>query len=238
MGFFLNAVNRKMGDYSDEEIKLKFETEIIKVVHKIPEQSDDWVQYYLLSDVRQVFPHSNNICVGSYTLHPFDSKKLVLLEHYHKNLASEKDDELIYILGLMGAKRVVIVEQEYGKKTININVEASVMAFRGSSSIGIDKQFSIYKSIEVLFQGQSDGIKNDILDKSLWFKYDNQVKYLLECRLNKHNPIKQYTLQNTYSDSYNFDFRISAGMFSVKCDFEREFEELSSIERYFHVEFV
>ena len=63
-----------------------------------------------LEEAKNKYSRTNNLSVGTYTFHPYDSERLTRLEHFHKNLALEKDDELIVLLGKMGAKSVRIME--------------------------------------------------------------------------------------------------------------------------------
>lgn len=59
-------------------------------------------------------------------MHPYDESKLTLIEHYHRNLALEKDDELIVLLGKMGAKSsLTIVENDENKEQANLNADAN-----------------------------------------------------------------------------------------------------------------
>ena len=57
-----------------------------------------------LEKAKELYPETRNLSIGTYTLHPRSRFCLTRVEHYHKNLALEKDDELIVLLGRMGAR--------------------------------------------------------------------------------------------------------------------------------------
>lgn len=197
------------------------------------------VEVVSIKSAQEMFPRTQNtITTGMYTLHPCDEKSLTRLEHFHKNLAMEKDDELIKILGMMGAKTVKIIESdslktttsgEIAVKTIVVNVEA------GEKS---SKNIEGSREMVATFEGNLVDISPDLLKDSLWYAHDAKFNNILECRMFKQNRIRTYGLRNTYTETFDFNFRLAAKyIFATEVDLKAEYESISKIERLFFVEF-
>lgn len=199
------------------------------------EHNSDFV-FLSLDVARNRFPNSNNLSIGFFTQHPCDSKKLTLLEHFHKNLALEKDDELIMILGQLGAKRIEISEES--NATAEGKAEAKVQLAKGAGgSVGVTAGLSANKSIVVEFEGNSTEIPQELLQNSLWFKSDSRLLSIFEGRLSRSNKMLEYELVNSYNVSFGFDFSLVAKIPGVVCDFSAEFSTVSNTTRRFHVTF-
>jgi len=184
------------------------------------------------------YPRTHNLSIGTYTLHPYDSKRLTRLEHFHKNLAFEKDDELIVLLGKMGAKTLHITESSFreqsasGKahvsETILTNVEGSAN-YSHKVGDGVD--------LLVSFEGNKVEIADDLLEHSLWFSSDSRLTAIFESRRYNPNKIERYTLKNTYTETFDFNFDLAVRYLTVKVDLEAEYNSISKKERTFHIEF-
>jgi len=74
------------------------------------------------------------------------------------------------------------------------------------------------------------------LANSLWFTNDSQLNAIFQSR-RSGNPIREYTLKSTYTQTFDFDFVLAARALPVKVDLRAEFEKLKTTERFFHVDF-
>lgn len=89
----------------DEKNNLKiFVKQILINFLKNKDNNLNKVEFISLEEAKQKYSRTTNLAIGTYTIHPRDSLRLTRLEYFHKNLAMEKDDELIVLLGRMGAK--------------------------------------------------------------------------------------------------------------------------------------
>lgn len=190
-----------------------------------------------LTQAKEKYPLTNNLSIGTYALHPYASNKLVKIESYHKSLSLEKDDELVVLLGKMGAKKVVI--REVGSKSSMSSGEAG---FHGLSW-GVEAQGNAAtvtnnsRELIVEFEGNKTQIAKNLLENSLWFKDDSRVQSIFNGVVFEENPMKHYSLLLQYSESFDFDFAVAARFVSNGVDIKAEYKKVSSMERLFEVDF-
>ena len=184
-----------------------------------------------------IFPSSKNLSIGTYTLHPCDGKRLTRVESYHNSLALEKDDELIVILGKLGAKSVRIYESEEGDSSFNASVSADAILASGKSSGGTSTKFMKEMDLMAEYEGNRVAMDDNLLENSIWFKNDSHLNSILQSRLNKDNRILKYKLENTYTESFDFDFEVAAKFIKFGGNLESDYKELRNRKRIFHVEF-
>ena len=158
------------------------------------------------------------------------------MENYHK-LAFEKDDELIVLLGRMGAKTVKI--HETGSSGMSgkgsLNADNLLRGFDVNAKFSKEDEHS--KELIVTFEGNVTDIPKNLLEQSLWFKDDSKVNSILESRRFLDNKVKKYSLKNTYTESFDFDFDLAAKFLIVKVDLKAKYESLKKKERNFLIEF-
>lgn len=195
------------------------------------------VEVISLQTARNMYPRTRNLSIGTYTLHPRDSLRLTRLEYYHKNLALEKDDELIILLGQMGAKSLRIMEIDTQEESggINLDIETVSVNIKGDASLSSKLEKS--KDLLVKFEGNSVDINPSLLENSLWFSDDSKLISIFEGRRFNPNRIEEYTLKNTYTETFDFDFDLAARYLVVKSDLKAEYHQISKKERFFHIEF-
>lgn len=209
---------------------------VVSILEDILEQLDK-PEVINLDIAKARYPKTNNLSVGTYTLHPYDSQKLTRIEHFHRNLALEKDDELIVLLGKMGAKSVRIIETDAQKKVGGGNLKTDVFSL--DAQIGVNLSGSTERSTDLLvtFEGNVVDIDPHLLETSLWFCTDSKLNAIFESRRFNPNKIEQYTLVNTYTETFDFDFDLATKYLVVETDLRAEYHSISSKERFFHVEF-
>lgn len=190
-----------------------------------------------LDSAKTKYYRTTNLSIGTYTLHPYDGDRLSRLESYHKNLALDKDNELIVLLGRMGAKNVRIVETGNQKKSGSVNVEVDTLKAGIDTTITSSKETDQEKELIVSFEGNIIDIDQNLLKSSLWFSNDSQVNAIFESRKFTPNKIQKYTLRNTYTETFDFDFDLAAKFLTIKADLKGEYAAISKKERLFYVEF-
>jgi hypothetical protein len=237
-------VNRKSIEKSMNEMHEQYESAVDDITREtIDALLKDIVEQLNKSEVINLdtakarYPKTNNLSVGTYTLHPYDNQKLTRLEHFHKNLALEKDDELIVLLGKMGAKSVRIIETDTQRKAGIGNLKSEV--FSSDAKVGISLSGSTERSTDLLvtFEGNIVDIDPHLLETSLWFCTDSKLNAIFESRRFNPNKIEQYTLINTYTETFDFDFDLATRYLVVEADLKAEYHSISNKERFFHVEF-
>ena len=195
------------------------------------------VEVISLGEARQVYSKTQNLSVGTYTLHPRDSSCLTRIEHYHKNLALEKDNELVVLLGRMGAKTLKISEIQARRREQEVEGKLASLSTSINSDIDLSKHLDKAKDLSAQFEGNKVDIDKDLLRDSLWFKDDSRLLSIFESRRFNSNRITEYTLRNTYTETFDFDFKLAAKHLIVNIDLKAEYQALSRVERLFHVEF-
>lgn len=190
-----------------------------------------------LDVAKQTYPRTQSLSVGTFALHPFDSKRLTRLEHYHTNLAMEKDDELVVLLGKMGAKTVRIVEVDMEKKSSSGKLGVEEVTTGVTGQFNVSQYTETGKELIVNFEGRDVETDPHLLNSSLWFSTDSKLSSILASRLFAPNKIASYTLKNTYTETFDFDFDLAVRYLVVKADLKAEYSSLSKKERLFHVEF-
>lgn len=195
------------------------------------------IEFISLEEARQKYPNTINLFMGTYTLHPCDYKRLARLEYYHKNLALEKDDELVVLVGRMGAKSLTVVENNNKNKSFSAQGNAAATVVEAKIGMSIAQDLSKEKQLTVLYQGNSVDIDPGLLINSTWYSTNGQVRAIFESRRFKENPMKKYILKNTYTESFDFDFDLAAKYLNINIDLKAEYNSISKQERYFEVEF-
>jgi hypothetical protein len=202
--------------------------------------NNDNILVYSITEAKKKFT-KNAILVGTYTLHPADDNKIVLLEKYHYSLSLEKDDELVIIMGRLGAKRIKITENTINSCSNDANATAQLINLNISNlnfGTKIISEISSNKELIVNFEGNLTEIDDTLLNNSIWFANDSKIMAILESRKFKQNMLKNYMLKNTYSNSFDFDFNFAAKFIkTVDIDLKDQYEILSKKERIFDVEF-
>jgi len=192
------------------------------------------IEILSLDAARERYPRTHNLAIGSYTLHPCDPRRLAQLEHFHRNLASEKDDELIDLLGKMGADTVRIVEREEEQMSATGKIEMETIPV--GPELSLSKRISRDRELVVVYEGTDFEIDPYLLENSLWFTNDSQLNAIFQSRCSS-NPIREYTLRSTYTQTFDFDFAAAISVMAVKVDLRAEYETLKATERFFHVDF-
>ncbi|MEA2559892.1 MAG: hypothetical protein QOH06_1396 [Acidobacteriota bacterium] len=234
------ALKRGVSSPAEAAAEAAAETAVRRVVHRVLADMVkflDSVEVVSLADAKEKYANTANLSIGTYTLHPCDSRRLSRLEHFHKNLALEKDDELVVILGRMGAKSVRITEADSRQSLGAAGITFETLALSGQASGGIAGNMDRSQDLLVRFDGHQVEIDADLLRSSLWLSADSRLNAILESRRFSRNRMQQYAVANTYSETFDFDFNLAARHMIIDTDLKSEYQTISRRERLFHVEF-
>lgn len=230
-GYF---IKRMLDKHS--EISAVIQATALEVVKDIQNHLEK-VELFSLESAKSKYPRTQNLSVGTYTLHPFDGERLTRLENYHTNLAMEKDDELIILLGKMGAKTIKISEAVSDKINAGGKLEVSTIYAGTEGQLDVSHKMESGKDLLVSFEGNSVEIDPNLLNNSLWFATDSRLYSIFESRRFNPNKIEEYTLRNTYTETFDFDFELAGKYLTVKTDLTAKYNALSQKIRQFHVSF-
>ena len=224
------------GERQEEFAKLAMRKTIAGILQDITSQMEE-IEIISLETARYKYPRTRNLSIGTYTLHPRDSLRLTRLEHYHKNLALEKDDELIVLLGRMGAKSLRIMEIDTNQQSASINTGVDTVSVDVRGDTNLSTKFEKNKNLLVTFEGNVVDIDSKLLENSLWFSDDSKLLSIFESRRFNPNKIEEYTLRNTYTETFDFEFDLAARYLVIQADLKVEYQAISKKERFFHIEF-
>ena len=195
-----------------------------------------------LNDARKQFPETYNLSSGFYTVHPCNESALTPIDNYFGNLALDRDNECVVLLGKMGAKCVSISRKENNEGNNNISADVKT-SIKNDFQITVDVGSSILKNLnnqmnfKVVFKGTPTNLNRDLLLNSIWFKNDPQLNGLLESLLSD-NPAQEWDFEENIDSAFNFDFSVGASILGiVESRLKEEFKKLSKVTRSFHVEF-
>ncbi len=235
-------IEKSLTEAGNKELAMRLTEVIERTASKLLDDirnriEEENIEVLSLEVARRKYSTTHNLSIGTYTLHPYDAKKLTRLEHYHSNLALEKDDELIVLLGRMGAKTLKITDNERREKSGSGGLVANVAVAGTGASIDISKEIRSGKDLLVTFEGNIVDVDPNLLTKSLWFANDSRLNAIFESRKFSQNKIESYTLRNTYTETFDFDFNLASRYLVVDADLKAEYRSLSQKEKFFHVEF-
>lgn len=184
------------------------------------------------NDVALRFPESAGIGLGFYTVHPMKDDRLVPVEDFHTALKDEKDSELMDLMRIMGATSISIVD----RLSNEIGGSASVVeaASGAGGTFGVGGKSGTETMTKATMSGHSEEVPDDLLSSSIWFRNDPKVLSIFKGR-KQGNRINSFTLQNTYTQSFGFDFDMALKV--TKVDLKSKFEKLRRVERVFEVSF-
>ncbi|MHC8470617.1 hypothetical protein [Plesiomonas shigelloides] len=190
-----------------------------------------------LSEVLDKYPNSRDYSVGVYTLHPLDDNRLTRLADYHRNLAVEKMDELVILLGRMGARKILVKSLKQSEQHSSVTCDIKYRGMGGRTLYDFFSGTNIKKEMSVEFEGKEVLIDKDLLNKSVWFKNDSKMHAIFEARRFNGNKIKKYSIITDYKNSYGYDFNLAAKALGAEVDLSKEFCNLSQELHEFLVEF-
>jgi len=190
-----------------------------------------------VTEARVKYPHSINLASGFFTEHPKDGQALVPVRNFFTNIASSKDDECKSLLGKMGAKSVEIITIDESKKTNTTELKGGNDKFNANAEMSVSNDMRDSSIQRVEFEVRSSDIPPDLLENSVWFKNDSRMKKILEMRL-ETNILKDYYIDTTIEEDYEFDFSAAAKVLGVaEVSLRNEYEKESKQYRKFHVIF-
>lgn len=184
------------------------------------------------------FPQTESLVSGFWTTHSLNKNSLVPLPGYFGNIALDKENECISLLGKMGAKNVHIKKTDKNSlcNMTEVNVKVPVY-FSDDAKASVSQNFSNVNEYTAAFQGNNGDFDRNLLQNSVWFKNDVGLQMILESRLS-NNKLTRYKVETELTQSFNFDFSLAARILeTAEINIRNEFKKQSEIKRIFEVEF-
>lgn len=199
---------------------------------------NDECKKLLLEKARKMFPETATLTANIYTIHPCNKYALIPIEHFFTNLALDKDNECIVLLGKMGAKSVHISRSN--SEAIGGSTSSHVKGITHKVDVGVSvvKELSSEVDFVVEFSGRSRvSPPPGLLLNSVWHKNDPQLSALLESRSGS-NPVEKYRVSEKGMSYFNFDFKAAARILGIgEAAIQAEFQKEKEITRIFDVSF-
>lgn len=208
----------------------------IKAIDQIKEQLDK-IHFMSMKDAMRIYPNTQDLSTGYYTIHPKDHLQLFPLEDYHKKLNSQKENELITIFAKMGAKQVLIQDMTDNSAQASGSVGGNYAGFEATAQGGMKDKNTKSKDIVMDYAGNKTTIPKDLLSKSIWYKTDSRLNELLNSRIYEENQVMKYQHKSEYSESFNFDFEVAAKYLEFGGNIKAEYEKQRKTKKLFTVEF-
>ena len=144
-----------------------------------------------------------------YCADPYKENYYINLDEYFSYLKKAKINELEKIAYVLGAKHVKISIKEK-KKTLISRTSKGKLSIKdnpyGKGSAGYESSSysDEFAEIKIECDTSFEGHNNPVMPEVIYFKYDNDIKSLIEMRLNDENAIKTKT--------YSLDFTTGRDM--------------------------
>ena len=207
-----------------------------KAIEQIKEQLDK-IHFMSMEKAMRDYPNTQDLSTGYYTIHPKDHLQLFPLEHYHKKLNSQRENELITIFAKMGAKQVIIQDMTDNSAQASGSVGGNYADLGATVQGGMKDKNTKSKDIVMSYAGNKTTIPKDLLTKSIWYKTDSRLNGLLDSRIYEENQVMKYHYECEYSESFNFDFEIAAKYLEFGANIKAEYEKQRKSKKLFTVEF-
>lgn len=184
------------------------------------------------------------VCDAIYYVDAFDKNRFIRTDCIFSKAHEEKIAELKHIAYCLGAKKcsIEISESQTGSTIQKRNVSGKETIY------GIDTQESIESNlknsgsdsrkgkVEIEFEGNSECVFPELK----WFFYDDNIKRLIEMRMNNSNSIKSETLELSGASSatmsqktaYAIDSAVGGGL-TLSSQAEKEYNS----KLIYHIEF-
>jgi len=182
------------------------------------------------------FPNSIDLGSGFFAIHPKDKKALVPLDKFFSKIAVNQQYECVELLCKMGAKSVHITTFDESKDKKGGQIKAGSKELNFEAGMSINSELEKFSELKVNFKGISD-FTPDILEKSVWFKTNGEMKSILKMRLAKNTLIEQ-DVTTEVNETFKFDFKAAANVLGVvEADLKVDYEKATKQKKNFHVIF-
>ena len=176
-----------------------------------------------------------------YVVSPTDNKTLFPFNRFHKFVYESKMADFISICNKLGAKETKVVYLQKNNTNLKIKADVSLDAQAvknyTAAKVAIQSGKIENAKIDMKFEG-STIIENP---KSPWFSREPTWMSMKEARRNRLNPLKEYTAEFSYNDSFQVDITtktaFAAAGFKIGMNTETKFENFQSIKWMFQVTF-
>jgi len=185
-----------------------------------------------------------------YCADPYKDNYYISLDEYFAYLKKAKINELEKIAYVLGAKHVKISIKEK-KKTLITHTSKSKLSMKGgpygkgSASYESTSHSDEYAEIKIESNTSFEGHDNPIMPEVVYFKYDNDIKTLIEMRMSEKNALKTKTYSLDYTTSRDMHEKTAANLDAllkkIGCSGNKtvtnEIEDLKRSFFYYTIEF-
>ncbi len=174
------------------------------------------------------------LCGATYYVDSFDRNKFIRTDCIFSKAHEEKIAELKHIAHCLGAKKCIIevTESQQDVSVQNRSVSATESAYgvnvEESTQTSLSQSGSNMRSgkVEIEFKGHKECSQPDLK----WFSYDDNIKRLIEMRMNNKNSIKSEVLELSGASSatmsqqtaYAIESAVGKGGVSLSSQAEKE----------------
>jgi len=203
-------------------------------------ESEEDCENLTIDAAKKEFPNTNIIDIGAYyTNHPKDEKALTPIEGYFTTLMSNRDLECIKLLREMGAKTVKI--ERFSNSIIDNKTSGSINVAKAmmDADLGVMLSKNLQNEAEfvVEFEGCNTDFSPDLLENSMWFRNDGEMKEILEGRLSK-NKTKTFTVVTKGLEDSRFKIDVAVGVLGIaKAKLENDYKKAKETRRKISVKF-
>ncbi|MEE0965812.1 MAG: hypothetical protein U0L85_02030 [Bacilli bacterium] len=152
-----------------------------------------------------------------YCADPYKENYYISLDEYFAYLKKAKINELEKIAYVLGAKHVKISIKEK-KKTLITHTSKSKLSVKGgpigksSSGYESSSHSDEYAEIKIESNTSFEGHDNPVMPEVVYFKYDNDIKALIEMRMNDKNALKTKTYSLDYTTGRDMHEKTAANL--------------------------
>ena len=184
------------------------------------------------------------VCDAIYYVDAFDKNRFIRTDCIFSKAHEEKIAELKHIAYCLGAKKcsIEISESQTGSTIQKRNVSGKETIYGVDTQESIESNFKNSGSdsrkgkVEIEFEGNNECVFPELK----WFFYDDNIKRLIEMRMNNSNSIKSETLELSGASSatmsqktaYAIDSAVGGGL-TLSSQAEKEYKS----KLIYHIEF-
>lgn len=206
-------------------------------------ESEEDCENMTIDEANNKFPNTNNMVIGAYyTNHPNDKKALMPIDGYFTTLMSNINLECIELLRKMGAKTVKI--ESFSNSIIDNKTSGSINVAKAMMDADLGLMLSKHLQDKAEFVVEFEGCNTDfspdlhLLENSMWFRNDEQMKSILEGRLSKENKLETFMVETNVLEDSRFNIKAAVEVLGItKASLENDYNKAKETRRKISVKF-
>lgn len=198
------------------------------------------IEWKHIDQATQMYQYQHGrLTAGDYMVHPDSDNLLVDLSKAHYEIAKGRHNELVDIFKDLGAKKIVLQEEESKKMAGGGTVEARALFVSAKGKIEIKKnKYSYAHVLAEYHKPEFNQVQaaEDRIRRSKWFSNDQTMTTILNGRRNGGNLAK-YSYHVKHISDFGLNAELSARLWFVKISAEFSYSRIKEIDLFFEVEF-